>query len=85
MKKALKQLDNPAGGLSEPEQLNHTRKCLLKIGDHIATILANYKEADKIKEMRKLVFTVLYIYIRVIYIHNHIYENRLLSAIFANK
>ncbi|KAK7822176.1 hypothetical protein U0070_000740, partial [Myodes glareolus] len=36
VKKALKQLDKPDKGLNVQEQLEHTRNCLLKIGDRIA-------------------------------------------------
>lgn len=55
MKKSLKMLDNPDPGLSEMEQLLHTRKCLLKIGDHINTILADYHDPDQIKAWRRFV------------------------------
>uniref|UniRef100_A0A671KZ57 Chromodomain-helicase-DNA-binding protein 1-like n=1 Tax=Sinocyclocheilus anshuiensis TaxID=1608454 RepID=A0A671KZ57_9TELE len=39
LKAALKQLDRPEKGLSEREQLEHTRQCLIKIGDHITDSL----------------------------------------------
>uniref|UniRef100_A0A8C6X924 Chromodomain helicase DNA binding protein 1 n=1 Tax=Naja naja TaxID=35670 RepID=A0A8C6X924_NAJNA len=38
VKAALKQLDRPEKGLSEREQLEHTRQCLIKIGDHITEL-----------------------------------------------
>lgn len=37
VKKALKALDNPDDSLSEIEQVNHTRLCLLQIGEQINT------------------------------------------------
>ncbi len=56
VKKALKLLDNPDPGASELDQLAHTRKCLLKIGDHINVILSSYNEPEKIKAWRRCVF-----------------------------
>ena len=53
VKKALKQFDKPDAGLSEKEQLNHTRVCLLKIGDRISECLSELHDIDKIKEWRK--------------------------------
>lgn len=53
VKKALKALDNPDTSLSEQEQVNHTRQCLLQIGDQINCCLSAYKDADKIKEWRR--------------------------------
>lgn len=53
MKRALKQLYNPDEGLSEKEQIEHTRKCLLKIGDRITTCLAVYNDPEIIKEWRR--------------------------------
>uniref|UniRef100_A0A8C4R333 Chromodomain helicase DNA binding protein 2 n=1 Tax=Eptatretus burgeri TaxID=7764 RepID=A0A8C4R333_EPTBU len=53
VKKALKQLDKPEEGLSEHEQLLHTRHCLLHIGDHIATCLQSYTEPDQVKLWRR--------------------------------
>lgn len=52
VKKALKALDNPDQSLSNQEQVNHTRACLLSIGKQIDVCLAAYKEPDKIKEWR---------------------------------
>ena len=53
VKKALKQLDNPDPGLSEKEQLEHTRKCLLQIGDHITECLSMItQDLERIKEWR---------------------------------
>ena len=55
VKKSLKMLDNPDPGLSEKDQLLHTRKCLLKIGDHINHLLTAYNDPDHIKAWRRLV------------------------------
>ncbi|XP_054880826.1 chromodomain-helicase-DNA-binding protein 1 [Poeciliopsis prolifica] len=53
VKAALKQLDRPEKGLSEREQLEHTRQCLIKIGDHITQCLKEYSNPDQIKQWRK--------------------------------
>ncbi|XP_029024995.1 chromodomain-helicase-DNA-binding protein 1 [Betta splendens] len=53
VKAALKQLDRPEKGLSEREQLEHTRQCLIKIGDHITECLKEYSNPDHIKQWRK--------------------------------
>uniref|UniRef100_A0A3Q3XLG4 Uncharacterized protein n=1 Tax=Mola mola TaxID=94237 RepID=A0A3Q3XLG4_MOLML len=53
VKAALKQLDRPEKGLSEREQLEHTRQCLIKIGDHITECLQEYTNPDQIKQWRK--------------------------------
>uniref|UniRef100_UPI00358E1390 chromodomain-helicase-DNA-binding protein 2-like n=1 Tax=Myxine glutinosa TaxID=7769 RepID=UPI00358E1390 len=53
VKKALKQLDKPEEGLSEHEQLLHTRHCLLHIGDHIAICLQSYTDPDQVKLWRR--------------------------------
>lgn len=53
VKAALKQLDRPEKGLSEREQLEHTRQCLIKIGDHITQCLKEYSNPDLIKQWRK--------------------------------
>uniref|UniRef100_A0A8C2TL48 Chromodomain helicase DNA binding protein 1 n=1 Tax=Coturnix japonica TaxID=93934 RepID=A0A8C2TL48_COTJA len=50
---ALKQLDRPEKGLSEREQLEHTRQCLIKIGDHITECLKEYTNPEQIKQWRK--------------------------------
>ncbi|NXH57702.1 CHD1 protein, partial [Rhabdornis inornatus] len=55
VKAALKQLDRPEKGLSEREQLEHTRQCLIKIGDHITECLKEYTNPEQIKQWRKLV------------------------------
>ncbi|NXL54192.1 CHD1 protein, partial [Podilymbus podiceps] len=53
VKAALKQLDRPEKGLSEREQLEHTRQCLIKIGDHITECLKEYTNPEQIKLWRK--------------------------------
>uniref|UniRef100_A0A665V8I2 Uncharacterized protein n=1 Tax=Echeneis naucrates TaxID=173247 RepID=A0A665V8I2_ECHNA len=53
VKAALKQLDRPEKGLSEREQLEHTRQCLIKIGDHITECLKEYSNPDQTKQWRK--------------------------------
>ncbi|XP_029428595.1 chromodomain-helicase-DNA-binding protein 1-like [Rhinatrema bivittatum] len=53
IKAALKQLDKPEKGLSEREQLEHTRHCLIKIGDHITECLKEYSNPEQIKQWRK--------------------------------
>ncbi|XP_053789350.1 chromodomain-helicase-DNA-binding protein 1-like isoform X3 [Vidua chalybeata] len=53
VKAALKQLDRPEKGLSEREQLEHTRQCLIKIGDHITECLKQYTNPEQIKQWRK--------------------------------
>ncbi|XP_054996784.1 chromodomain-helicase-DNA-binding protein 1 isoform X2 [Sorex araneus] len=53
VKAALKQLDRPEKGLSEREQLEHTRQCLIKIGDHITECLKEYAHPEQIKQWRK--------------------------------
>lgn len=53
VKAALKQLDRPERGLSEREQLEHTRQCLIKIGDHITECLKEYTNPEQIKQWRK--------------------------------
>uniref|UniRef100_A0A673HIF9 Chromodomain-helicase-DNA-binding protein 1-like n=1 Tax=Sinocyclocheilus rhinocerous TaxID=307959 RepID=A0A673HIF9_9TELE len=51
VKAALKQLDRPEKGLSEREQLEHTRQCLIKIGDHITECLREYTNPEQIKQL----------------------------------
>uniref|UniRef100_A0A4W3I8J8 Chromodomain helicase DNA binding protein 2 n=1 Tax=Callorhinchus milii TaxID=7868 RepID=A0A4W3I8J8_CALMI len=53
VKKALKQLDKPEEGLSEKEQLQHTRSCLLKIGDRITECLLAYTDSEETKHWRR--------------------------------
>ncbi|XP_006027753.1 chromodomain-helicase-DNA-binding protein 2 isoform X3 [Alligator sinensis] len=53
VKKALKQLDKPDKGLMVQEQLEHTRNCLLKIGDRISECLKAYNDQDHIKLWRR--------------------------------
>ncbi|XP_060611616.2 chromodomain-helicase-DNA-binding protein 2 isoform X2 [Anolis sagrei] len=53
VKKALKQLDKPDRGLSVQEQLEHTRSCLLKIGDRISECLKEYSDQEHTKLWRR--------------------------------
>ncbi|XP_060932492.1 chromodomain-helicase-DNA-binding protein 2 isoform X3 [Limanda limanda] len=53
VKKALKQLDKPDEGLSDQEQLQHTRTCLLKIGDRITECLKVYNDPEHVKIWRR--------------------------------
>uniref|UniRef100_A0AAQ4PUS1 Chromodomain helicase DNA binding protein 2 n=1 Tax=Gasterosteus aculeatus aculeatus TaxID=481459 RepID=A0AAQ4PUS1_GASAC len=53
VKKALKQLDKPDEGLSDQEQLQHTRTCLLKIGDRITECLKAYADPELVKIWRR--------------------------------
>lgn len=68
VKKALKALDNPDQSLSEAEQVNHTRLCLIQIGEQINHCLNQYTDPEKIKEWRRFVdnliktFFILYFY-----------------------
>ncbi|KAL1110510.1 hypothetical protein AAG570_008038, partial [Ranatra chinensis] len=52
VKKALKALDNPDQSLGPQEQVNHTRQCLVQIGDQINRCLSDYKDLDTIKQWR---------------------------------
>lgn len=53
VKKALKALDNPDQSLSEHEQVQHTRECLLQIGEQINVCLTQYADPEKVKEWRR--------------------------------
>ncbi|KAM8891320.1 chromodomain-helicase-DNA-binding protein 2 isoform 1-T2 [Spinachia spinachia] len=53
VKKALKQLDKPDEGLSDQDQLQHTRTCLLKIGDRITECLKAYSDPELVKIWRR--------------------------------
>ncbi|KAK9497686.1 hypothetical protein O3M35_004364 [Rhynocoris fuscipes] len=52
VKKALKALDNPDQSLGPNEQVNHTRQCLVQIGDQINKCLTSYKDTETIKQWR---------------------------------
>ncbi|CAH1985372.1 unnamed protein product [Acanthoscelides obtectus] len=52
VKKALKALDNPDQSLSEAEQVQHTRICLIQIGEQINVCLNQYSDPEKVKEWR---------------------------------
>lgn len=55
MKKALKTLDNPNESLTQEEQITHTRRCLVQIGDHIERCLETIKDADSMREWKRYV------------------------------
>ncbi|XP_071486143.1 chromodomain-helicase-DNA-binding protein 1-like [Diadema antillarum] len=57
VKRALKLLDNPPEDVSEKEQLNHTRQCLLKIGDRINECTQEYKDPNKIQAWKGYLWT----------------------------
>ncbi|KAM6257012.1 chromodomain-helicase-DNA-binding protein 2-like [Porphyrio hochstetteri] len=57
VKKALKQLEKPDKGRTDQEQLQHIRKCLLKIGDHISECLKAYTDQDDIRLWRRNLWT----------------------------
>lgn len=52
VKRALRKLDNPDEGLSEKEQVAHTKQCLLRIGDRITECLSTLNDPEKIKTWR---------------------------------
>ena len=52
VKKSLKALDNPDEGLSETEQMNQTRTCLMQIGDQINLCLQQYSDPEQMKQWR---------------------------------
>lgn len=52
VKRSLKRLDNPEEGLSDQDQVIHTRQCLLKIGDRINECLSEMNDPEKIKQWR---------------------------------
>lgn len=52
VKRSLKRLDNPEEGLTDRDQVVHTRQCLLKIGDRINECLSEMNDPEKIKQWR---------------------------------
>ncbi|KAL1421003.1 hypothetical protein MTO96_004361 [Rhipicephalus appendiculatus] len=52
VKRALKQLDTPDATMNDDEQVNHTRLCLLKIGEHINECCNEYSDPEKAKQWR---------------------------------
>ncbi|KAG7154403.1 Chromodomain-helicase-DNA-binding protein 1-like, partial [Homarus americanus] len=56
MKKALKTLDNPNESLSQEEQIQHTRRCLVQIGDHIERSLQALQDPTSIREWKSLLW-----------------------------
>lgn len=57
VKRALRKLDNPDEGMSEKEQVTHTKQCLLRIGDRITECLSTLNDPEKIKTWRGYVET----------------------------
>jgi len=54
VKKALKQLGSPElSDQGHEAHLEHTRRCLLKIGDHINDLLVTISKASEVKDWRK--------------------------------
>jgi hypothetical protein len=56
VKRALRKLDNPDEGMSEKEQVAHTKQCLLRIGDRITECLSTLNDPEKIKAWRGYVY-----------------------------
>ena len=56
VKRSLKRLDHPEEGLTERDQVIHTRQCLLKIGDRINECLTEMNDPEKIRQWRWYVF-----------------------------
>ena len=52
VKRSLKRLDNPEEGLTDRDQVVHTRQCLLRIGDRINECLTEMNDPEKIKQWR---------------------------------
>ncbi|KAJ8029454.1 Chromodomain-helicase-DNA-binding protein 2 [Holothuria leucospilota] len=57
VKRSLKQLDNPPVDVSEREQLNHTRQCLLRIGDRIDECIQELKDPEKVHKWKGYLWT----------------------------
>lgn len=58
VKKALKQLGKPDPESPEEVHLEHTRRCLLKIGDHINELLNAIADPSEQREWRKYVYVL---------------------------
>lgn len=59
MKKALKTLDNPNESMNQEEQILHTRRCLVQIGDHIERCLESFQDPDSLREWKRCVHCIL--------------------------
>jgi len=57
VKKALRMLENPEENMPEKDQVNSTRQCLLKIGDHIQKCLDGYSDEELAKQWRSNLWT----------------------------
>lgn len=60
VKRSLKHIGEPDLGLSEKEQLLHTRECLLNIGNHISEVLSELNDPEKIKEWRRYILILVF-------------------------
>jgi len=70
VKKALKQLGSPDPNSPQEAHLEHTRRCLLKIGDHINDLLNAVTDPTELKDWRKYVnniFCMHFLWIRFFY------------------
>ena len=52
VKKSLKAIDNPDPSLSEVEAAQHTKECLVHIGEHIDKCLTAISDPERIREWR---------------------------------
>lgn len=52
VKKALKSLDNPDPNMDDKEQIEHTKRCLIQVGDRIKECLSTITDKDKLKEWK---------------------------------
>lgn len=66
MKKALKTLDNPNESLTQEEQITHTRRCLVQIGDHIERCLETIKDPDAVREWKRYVLHYFIFILRIV-------------------
>lgn len=53
VKKALKALDNPDPNMDEREQIEHTKRCLIQVGDRIQECLMTFSDKEKLKEWKR--------------------------------
>lgn len=53
VKKALKSLDNPDKDLSEKDQIQQTRTCLIEIGQRIEECLNTYADSEQAKMWKR--------------------------------
>lgn len=60
VKKALKSLDNPDPNMDEREQIEHTKRCLIQVGDRIQECLMTYTDKEQVKEWKRFVLNFIY-------------------------